>query len=186
MIAKNVTWNVTSLNGAESFDVVGSDLEEAVCVALVALGWTISPSLVKKYEPVHECSDCGRVYDDSDQCLSDDCPAKDEFITSTALLDLAKDQNLELLLSLNGFLTTRFLGAEYQGIYTHKCGNGELSQMTAEDFLRIYPATLGKVWRVVRGIPKEPVPDKSLALTIKGFIANCIYWATYSPTFYLG
>ena len=41
MNTKNLTWNVTSLNGADPFDVVASNLEDAVCDALVALGWTI-------------------------------------------------------------------------------------------------------------------------------------------------
>ena len=187
MIAKNVTWNVTSLNGAEPFDVTGSDLEEAVCTALIALGWTISPSLVKS-EPndEHECPHCGRVYDDSDECLSDDCPSKDEFITSQDLLVLAKDQSLELELSLNGFLTRRFLSAEHQGIYSHKGGNGDVSEISAEDFLRIYPVALGKVWRVVRKIPKMPAPHRPLVDSIKDFFAKCIYLATYSPAFYLG
>ena len=79
-----------------------------------------------------------------------------------------------------------FLGAEYNGLYSHKCGNGELSQITAEDFLRIYPDSLGKVWRVVRQISKTPMPRRSLVLKIKNFFANCFYLATYSRIFYLG
>jgi len=47
MNTKNLTWNVTSLNGADPFDIVAPNLEDAVCDALVALGWTISPGLVK-------------------------------------------------------------------------------------------------------------------------------------------
>jgi hypothetical protein len=27
--------------------------------------------------PAFECPDCGRVYDDANQCLSDDCPSRD-------------------------------------------------------------------------------------------------------------
>ena len=188
MSAKQITWNVTSLKGADPFDVVAPNLEDAVCDALVKLGWTISPSLVKAVPESESeaCVHCGRVYDDANQCLSDDCPSKDEFITSSALLDLAKDHSLQLLLSINGFLTTRFLGAEYNGLYFHKCGNGELSQITAEDFLRIYPDSLGKVWRVVRQISKTPMPRRSLVLKMKDFFANCFYLATYSRIFYLG
>ena len=188
MNAKQITWNVTSLKGADPFDVVAPTLEDAVCDALVKLGWTISPSLVQS-QPESEseaCVHCGRIYDDANQCLSDDCPSKDEFITSSALLDLAKDHSLQLLLSLNGFFSTRFLSAEHEGFYSHKCGNGELSQITAEDFLKIYPDALGKVWRVVRVIPKTPMPRRSLALKIKDFFANCFYLATYSRIFYLG
>lgn len=179
MNAKQITWNVTSLKGADPFDVVAPNLEEAVCDALVKLGWTISPSLVKP-----DPDPAIRV--DANQSLADDFPSKDEFITSSVLLDLAKDHSLQLLLSINGFLTTRFLGAEYNGLYFHKCGNGELSQITAEDFLRIYPDALGKVWRVVREIPKTPMSRRSLVLKIKDFFANCFYLATYSRIFYLG
>ena len=188
MNSKQITWNVTSLKGADPFDVLAPSLEDAVCDALVKLGWTISPGLVKP-DPESEsedCVHCGRVYDDANQSLSDDFPSKDEFITSSALLDLAKDHSLQLLLSFNGFQTTRFLGAEYNGLYFHKCGNGELSQITAEDFLRIYPDALGNVWRVVRVISKRPVPRRSLVLKIKDFFANCFYLATYSRIFYLG
>ena len=146
-----------------------------MCDALVKLGWTISPSLIQS-EPLLEVT----------ECLSNDFPSKDEFITSSVLLDLAKDHSLELSLSLNGFLTNRFLGAEYNGLYFHKCGNGELSQITAEDFLRIYPDAHGNVWRVDRVITKEPASRRSLVLKIKGFFANCFYLATYSRIFYLG
>ena len=138
MNAKQITWNVTSLKGADPFDVVAPNLEDAVCDALVKLGWTISPSLVKS-EPESEpeaCVHCGRVYDDADQCLSDDCPSKDEFITSSALLDLAKGHSLELSLSLNGFLTKRFLCLEREGVYSHKFGNGAVHELSSEDLSR--------------------------------------------------
>ena len=193
MITKNITWNVTSLKGADPFDVVAPNLEEAVCDALVKLGWTISPSLIQSEPESASCIHCGRIYDDANQCLSDDCPSKDEFITSSVLLGLAKDHSLELSLSLNGFLTTRFLSAEHEVLYSHKFGNGEVTYISAQDFLRIYPDTLGKVWRVVRLVSKEPAAHKSLALTIKnltlsfkGILANCFYLATFSRIFYLG
>jgi hypothetical protein len=115
MITKNITWNVPSLKGADPFDVVAPNLEEAVCDALVKLGWNISPSLNKESEPEPELEPLK---------LIDDCPSKDEFITNSALLDFAKVHSLELSLSLNGFQTTRFLGAEYNGLYSHKCRNG--------------------------------------------------------------
>ena len=195
MNAKQITWNVTSLNGADPFDVVAPNLEEAVCDALVKLGWTITPSIVQN-EPESEseaCIHCGRVYDDANQCLSDDCPSKDEFINSSTVLDLAKDHSLELSLSLNGFLTKRFLSLEREGVYSHKFGNGAVHKLYAEDFLRIYPDAHGKVWRVDRVLSKEPAVHKSLALSIKGIVlkfkgllASCFYLATYSRIFYLG
>lgn len=174
MNTKNITWNVTSLKGADPFDVVAPNLEDAVCDALVKLGWTISPSLVK-FEPESESYK-----------LSDNCPSQDEFITSSVLLDLAKDHSLELSLSLNGFLTKRFLSLEREGFYSHKFGNGAVHEIYAEDFLRIYPDAHGKVWRVDRVLSKEPASCRSLVLKIKGFFANCFYMATYSRIFYLG
>lgn len=186
MNTKNLTWNVTSLNGADPFNVVAPNLEDAVCDALVALGWTISPSPVIAGSEPEPCRHCGRVYDDAEQCLSNDCPSRDEFITSSDILVLVKNQGLELLLSLNGFPTKRFLSAGQEGLFSHTCGNGEVSEISAEDFLGIYPDALGKVWRVVRVVSKKPVSRKSLALTIKGLLANCFYLGTYTRMFYLG
>jgi len=179
MNSKQITWNVTSLKGADPFDVLAPCLEDAVCDALVKLGWTISPGIVKPDTD-------SEIHVDANQSLADDFPAKDEFITSSALLDLAKNHSLELSLSLNGFLTKRFLSLEREGVYSHKFGNGAVHEISAEDFLRIYPDAHGKVWRVDRVISKEPVSRRSLVLKIKNFFANCFYLATYSWIFYLG
>lgn len=161
MIAKTVTWNVTSLNGAEPFDVTGSNLEEAVCTALVALGWTISPSLVKS-EPndEYECPHCGRVYDDSNECLSDDCPSKDELVTSSDVLALSKSHNLKLEFKFAcNFWSSQSLSSDYDGYYSHQITDGDINRVSTEDFLRIYPDSLGKVWRVER---KTSVAQKPL------------------------
>ncbi len=185
MSAKNITWTVANKKGSvDPFNVTGHDLEDAVCNALVHLGWDITPALIKP-EPEPESESEPEIHIES---ASDDLSSKDEFITSSKVIDLAKDHNLELMLSLNGFSTSRYLGHECHGFYSHKSGTGDAVEITADDFLRIYPNSHGNVWRVVQLSKSEPYKKapQSLPVTIKGFFASCFYLATYSRLFYLG
>jgi hypothetical protein len=158
-----------------------------VCDALIALGWTVPPRRVKT-NPVSEAGQFlhgARVYGDAGdtgECLPAACPSKDAFITSADVLVLAKNQSMELLLSLNGFLTKRFLSSEKEGVYFHKVDNGDLVTISAEDFLRIYPDTLGKAWRVVRVVPEKQTPRRSLVTLIKDFLVSCFCLTVYFRT----
>ena len=179
MITKNITWNVTNKKGlSDPFNVTATDLEDALCNALIHLGWDITPALIES-EPEPEIQL---------ESVSDDFPSKDEFLTSSQVIDLAKDHNLELMLSLNSFLTRRFLGHECHGFYSHKSGTGDGVEITADDFLRIYPNSHGNVWHVLRASKaiRSQAPDKSVALKAKGFLASLFYLSTYSRLFYIG
>jgi hypothetical protein len=88
------------------------------------------------------------------------------------VLFLARNQRLQLSLSLSGFLTTRFLSAESDGFYSHTCGNGEVTKITADDFMRIYPDAMEAVWRVVQVMSIKPVPTKSFLTSVKSVFAS--------------
>lgn len=75
------TWVVKSDNGCDPFEVVAAGREDALRDALYAIGWTVStkqdtPSGTQS-DLEFQCDQCGRVYDDTKECLSDDCLAKD-------------------------------------------------------------------------------------------------------------
>lgn len=160
----NLTWNVTNLKVKDqSFSVNGESLEDAVCNALLSLGWniTLGQEIIK---------------------------SEDEFITSSELLVLAKKQSMELSLCLNGFFTKRFLSKETDGAFSHNIDNGETLKMSREDFLRVYPNELGKVWRITRveNSVKPIVKSHSLMFKIKKFISKIFSLTAYLPTFYMG
>jgi len=62
-------WSVKSDNGCDPFEVNAANREDALRDALFAIGWTVAQ------KGAFECDQCGRIYDDAGQCLSDDCPA---------------------------------------------------------------------------------------------------------------
>ena len=179
MITKNITWNVTRIKGAThkvatDFDVVAPNLEYAACDALLSLGWDMTPSRNLKMESEPE--------PDLQPDSSDETLVTDSFISSE-ILDLAKDKHLRLLLLLDGgFFTNRSLSREFDGSYLHQGGNGDATQLSAEDFLRIYPDTLGKVWSVVDASNKPKLPGVQFnpLSRIKAFFASSFCLLAFS------
>ena len=87
---------------------------------------------------------CRPQQDDAQATLSDD-----SLLTSTEVLDLARDHNIELSLSLkSGLRATHYLYSEPDGQYFHKDIDGVIREIYPEDFLDTYPDSLGKIWRI--------------------------------------
>lgn len=119
----------------------------------------IPGDVVAQADQEFECKSCGRVYDDSQECLSDDCPSKTELLTSSEILELAKHHNLKFSLLQDGdFRGTHYLHFGYDHIYFYKDRDRdhEVTEIRAEDFLYVHPDSLGKVWRV-----DQPIGDRS-------------------------
>jgi len=87
-----------------------------------------------------------------------DYPSKTELLTSSEILELAKNHNLKFALLQDGdFRGTHYLHFGYDHIYFYKdCDRDrEVTEIRDEDFLYIHPDSLGKVWRV-----DQPIDDK--------------------------
>jgi hypothetical protein len=118
----------------------------------------IPGDVIAQADQEFECKSCGRVYDDCQECLSDDCPSKTALLTSSEILELAKNHNLQFSLLQDGdFRGTHYLHFGYDHIYFYKDRDRdhEVTEIRAEDFLYVHPDSLGKVWRI-----DQPIGDK--------------------------
>ena len=123
---KESTWQVTSDNGCDPFEVTASSLNDARRDALHAIGWDVLPKKVNSL-----------VFQTEDSCL-----------TSTEVIELAKDHDLKLSLFSAGIRFIHNLLSDHNGQYFHEAMDGIVHQIIPEDFLDTYPDSLGKIWTV--------------------------------------
>jgi hypothetical protein len=118
-----------------------------VCQALLAGCCNSARDFARKALP-HVAAELSSQQDDAQATLLDD-----SLLTSTEALDLARDHNIELSLSLkSGLRATHFLCSEPDGQYFHKDIDGVIREIYPEDFLDTYPDSLGKIWRIDQGL----------------------------------
>lgn len=186
---KETTWSVKSDNGCDPFEVIAAGREDAFRDALHAIGWTVAPKQDdhdgSPSECAFECDQCGRIYDDADECLSDDCPTKDELLTSSDVLILADSHDLQLSKLLDGGLqSSHILSGCLFGELSHKGDDGKNRRITSKDFLRAYPNSLGKVWRVEKKISVKTVP-RMFAVIRDAILRKALNVSFFSPLTYL-
>lgn len=88
---------------------------------------------------------------------------EDSCLTSTEVIELAKDHDLKLSLYSAGIRFMHYLTSIPGGQYLHATMDGITRKINPEDFLDTYPDSLGKIWRLhAREIAIKPnVPDKT-------------------------
>ena len=69
-------------------------------------------------------------------------------MTSTEVIELAKDHDLKLSLYAAGIRFMHYLSSDQDGQYFHEAMDGIVHQIIPEDFLDTYPDSLGKIWRL--------------------------------------
>jgi hypothetical protein len=183
------TWVAQSDNGCDPFEVIAAGLEDALRDALHAIGWTVSS---KQDDPDAGDSDDSSESDEphvsSDVLLETEGYVgsnESQLLTSIQILDIAKDHDLELsMFSDNGFRVTHFLGAENKGHYSHEGCDGDTSRITAKDFLRAYPNSLGKIWHVDQKIHNTP-QHHGISRFFRNMIAAIYRSAGCNPLVYL-
>ena len=86
---------------------------------------------------------------------------EDSCLTSTEVIELAKDHDLKLSLYSAGIRFMHYLTSIPGGQYLHATMDGIIRKINPEDFLDTYPDSLGKIWRLhAREIAIKPnVPD---------------------------
>ena len=123
---KEATWKVISDNGCDPFEVTASSLNDVRRDALHAIGWDVLPKKVNSL-----------AFQTEDSCL-----------TSTEVIELAKDHDLKLSLYAAGIRFMHYLSSDQDGQYFHEAMDGIVHQIIPEDFLDTYPDSLGKIWCV--------------------------------------
>lgn len=84
----------------------------------------------------------------------------DDLMISSTVLALAKEFGLKLSFIFSPGLETSqslALNLSNEEFYSHQIAKGDITDISAQTFLRIYPDSLGKVWRVDR---KDPLVQK--------------------------
>ena len=126
------------------------------CMALLAGCCDSARDFARKALP-HVAAELSSQQDDAQVTLLDD-----SLLTSTEALDLARDHNIELSLSLkSGLRATHYLYSEPDGQYFHKDIDGVICEIYPEDFLDTYPDSLGKIWRIEQKVSTKPAPKLS-------------------------
>lgn len=107
-------------------------------------------------------------------------------LTSLEVLDLAQDYNLELSLAVNdSFMPGMFfLSAQSRGRYFHKGFDGHSKKIKAHEFLRAYPLSLGKVWRIDRKTPAKSLLRRFQAVQ-QIIVKHLMSLAYFSPLTHL-
>ncbi|MBS3963757.1 MAG: hypothetical protein KGZ80_04525 [Methylomonas sp.] len=106
-------------------------------------------------------------------------------LTTLELLDLAKDHHLDVSLSINGvFQADLYLGATSSlGFHALRRTDGRTHKVLPVDFLRFYPNSLGKVWRVDRKTPAKSL-HRALCNIRQSIIKRMISLSYFSPLVY--
>ena len=106
-------------------------------------------------------------------------------LATLELLYLAKDHHLDMSLSLNeGFRTGLYLGATSAlGLHTHKGTDGGFHQIFPVEFLRFYPNSLGKVWRIDRKTPARSI-YRTFCSIRQSIVKQMISLSYFSPLVY--
>jgi hypothetical protein len=106
-------------------------------------------------------------------------------LTTLELLDLAKDHHLDMSLSFNGcFRTGLYLGATSTlGLHLHRGTVGRSHRILPVEFLRFYPNSLGKVWRIYRKTPAKSV-YRTFCSIRKSIVKQMISLSYFSPLVY--
>jgi hypothetical protein len=99
----------------------------------------------------------------------------EELMTSSTVLILAKEHGLKLSFVFSPGLETSqslALNLSNEGFYSHQIATGDTTDISSETFLRIYPDSLGKVWRVDR---KDSLVQKTgrISSTVNNAVTFC-------------
>ena len=106
-------------------------------------------------------------------------------LATLELLYLAKDHHLDMSLSLNGdFRTGLYLSATSTlGLHTHRGTEGSSHRILPVEFLRFYPNSLGKVWRIDRKTPAKSV-YRTFCSIRQSIVKQMISLSYFSPLVY--